>query len=246
MSPSPATAIVTGASRGIGASIAYELAAKGTRVIVNYATSETRAAKVVADIRSRGGEAHAIAADVADSDAFARLFEEAEASIGRIECLVNNAGIMASRRIADVEDAWFARIMAINVGGVLNGCRLAASRLADGGAIINLSTSVIGLSPAGYGPYCASKAAVEALTRSLAKELGKRRIRANAVAPGPTDTELLAGANTSDRLEAYRNATPLERLGQSDDVASVVAFLVTPAAGWINGQTLRVNGGMVS
>lgn len=160
--------------------------------------------------------------------------------------LVNNAGLMAPRGIADVEDDWFAKLLAVNVGGTLNGCRLAATRLVDGGAIVNLSTSVIGMSPPGYGPYCASKAAVEALTRSLSKEVGARAIRVNAVAPGPTDTELLNEANTAERMAQYRQMTPLGRLGEADEIAGVVAFLATPAAGWINGQVIRVNGGIVA
>lgn len=240
------TAIVTGASRGIGAAVARHLAGAGIAVIVNYAGNEEAAARTVAAIAATGGAAHAIRADVADGAAFGHLFDEAEARVGPIGMLVNNAGLMAPKRIADVEDDWFARLFAVNVGGTLNGCRLAATRLVDGGAIVNLSTSVIGMSPPGYGPYCASKAAVEALTRSLSKELGARAIRVNAVAPGPTDTELLKEANTAERMAQYRQMTPLGRLGKVDEIAGVVAFLATPAAGWINGQVIRVNGGLVA
>lgn len=240
------TAIVTGASRGIGAAIARHLADAGIAVIVNYAGNEEAAARTVAAIVAAGGTAHAIRADVADGAAFGHLFDEAEARVGPIGMLVNNAGLMAPRWIADVEDDWFARLFAVNVGGTLNGCRLAATRLVDGGAIVNLSTSVIGMSPPGYGPYCASKAAVEALTRSLSKEVGARAIRVNAVAPGPTDTELLNEANTAERMAQYRQMTPLGRLGEADEIAGVVAFLATPAAGWINGQVIRVNGGIVA
>lgn len=240
------TAIVTGASRGIGAAIARHLADAGIAVIVNYAGNEKAAARTVAAIVAAGGTAHAIRADVADGAAFGHLFGEAEARVGPIGMLVNNAGLMAPRGIADVEDDWFAKLLAVNVGGTLNGCRLAATRLVDGGAIVNLSSSVIGMSPPGYGPYCASKAAVEALTRSLSKEVGARAIRVNAVAPGPTDTELLNEANTAERMAQYRQMTPLGRLGEADEIAGVVAFLATPAAGWINGQVIRVNGGIVA
>lgn len=240
------TAIVTGASRGIGAAVARHLADAGIAVIVNYAGNEEAAARTVAAIVAAGGTAHAIRADVADNVAFGQLFDEAEARVGPIGMLVNNAGLMAPRSIADVEDDWFARLFAVNVGGTLNGCRLAATRLVDGGAIVNLSSSVIGMSPPGYGPYCASKAAVEALTRSLSKEVGARAIRVNAVAPGPTDTELLNEANTAERMAQYRQMTPLGRLGEADEIAGVVAFLATPAAGWINGQVIRVNGGIVA
>ncbi|KQM34080.1 3-ketoacyl-ACP reductase [Sphingomonas sp. Leaf10] len=240
------TAIVTGASRGIGAAIARHLADAGIAVIVNYAGNEEAAERTVAAIVAAGGTAHAIRADVADGAAFGHLFDEAEARVGPIGMLVNNAGLMAPRWIADVEDNWFARLFAVNVGGTLNGCRLAATRLVDGGAIVNLSTSVIGMSPPGYGPYCASKAAVEALTRSLSMELGTRAVRVNAVAPGPTDTELLTEANTAERMAQYRQMTPLGRLGEADEIAGVIAFLATPAAGWINGQVIRVNGGIVA
>jgi 3-oxoacyl-[acyl-carrier protein] reductase len=160
--------------------------------------------------------------------------------------LVNNAGQMSPMLIADVDEERFDRLFAINVRGVLNGCKLAAKRLRDGGRIVNISTSVIGMSPAGYGPYCATKAAVEALTRSLCKEVGQRGIRVNAVAPGPTDTELLNSANSEDRMKMYASTTPLARLGQAEDIARVVVFLATDEAGWVNGQTIRVNGGLVA
>ena len=160
--------------------------------------------------------------------------------------LVNNAGQMSSMPIADVDEEMFDRLFAINVRGVFNGCKLAAKRLRDGGRIVNISTSVLGMSPPGYGPYCATKAAVEALTRSLSKEVGQRGIRVNAIAPGPTDTELLSSANSEDRMKMFASMTPLGRLGQAEDIASVVVFLATDAAGWVNGQTVRVNGGMVA
>jgi 3-oxoacyl-[acyl-carrier protein] reductase len=160
--------------------------------------------------------------------------------------LVNNAGQMSPMPIADVDEEKFDRLFAINVRGVLNGCKLAAKRLRDGGRIVNITSSVIGMSPPGYGPYCATKAAVEALTRSLCKEVGQRGIRVNAVAPGPTDTELLSSANGEDRMKMYASMTPLARLGQAEDIAGVVVFLATDEAGWLNGQTIRVNGGMVA
>lgn len=238
-------AIVTGASRGIGSAIARRLAEQGFAVIVNFNTGGSEAACLVDDVEAAGGTAHAVQADVSNGVAFARLFDAAEDLFGGVSVLVNNAGIMAPRQIAEVEDDWFDHLFAINVKGVLNGCRLAAARLRDGGCIVNLSSSVLGLSPPNYGPYCASKAAVEALTRSLAKEVGARGIRANVVAPGPTDTDLLTQANSAERLQGYRDATPLGRLGNVVDVAGVVAFLASPAAAWINGQTLRVNGGMI-
>lgn len=240
------TAIVTGASKGIGAAAAYSLAAQGIAVVVNYASDQAAGDKVVSAIRKTGGQAHAVRADVSETRDFERLFEEAEALVGPIGMLVNNAGTMTPKRIEEASDDLFDRMFAINVRGTFNGCRLASTRLVEGGAIVNISTSVIGMSPPGYGLYCATKAAVEALTRSLSKELGERRIRVNAVAPGPTDTGLLTGANSEERLQGYRDATPLGRLGEPDDIAAVIAFLARPEASWINGQTIRVNGGIVA
>jgi 3-oxoacyl-[acyl-carrier protein] reductase len=240
------TAIVTGASRGIGAAIARTLARSGMNVVVNYAYDEGAADRVVNDILSEGGSAVAILADISKSDDFERIFDLAQARFGGVDVLVNNAGQMTRMLIAEADEDRFDRLFAVNVRGVLNGCKLAASRLRDGGRIVNLSTSVIGMSPPSYGPYCATKAAVEALTRSLSKELGGRDIRVNAVAPGPTDTELLTEANSEDRLRMFANMTPLGRLGRVDDIAEVVAFLTTPEARWVTGQTIRVNGGLVS
>ena len=240
------TVLVTGASRGIGAAIAKKLAGIGMNVVINYASNEGAADEVVRSITAAGGVAIAVKGDVSKSDQFAHLFDQAELRFGGLDMLVNNAGQMSSMPIADVDEEKFDRLFAINVRGVLNGCKLAAKRLRDGGRIVNISTSVIGMSPPGYGPYCATKAAVEALTRSLSKEVGQRGIRVNAVAPGPTGTELLSSANSEDRMKMYASMTPLGRLGQAEDIASVVVFLATDEAGWVNGQTIRVNGGLVA
>ena len=201
---------------------------------------------MVRSITAAGGAAIAVEGDVSKSDQFARLFDQAELSFGGLDMLVNNAGQMFSTPIADVDEEKFDRLFAINVRRVLNGCKLAAKRLRDGGRIVNITTSVIGMSPPGYGPYCATKAAVEAITRSFCKEVGHRGIRVNAVAPGPTDTELLSSANTEERMKMYVSTTPLGRLGRAEDIANVVVFLATDEAGWVNGQTIRVNGGMVA
>jgi 3-oxoacyl-[acyl-carrier protein] reductase len=200
----------------------------------------------VRSIIAAGGVAIAVKGDVSKCDQFAHLFDQAELLFGGLDMLVNNAGQMSPMLIAAVDEEKFDRLFAINVRGVLNGCKLAAKRLRDGGRIVNISTSVIGMSPPGYGPYCATKAAVEALTRSLCKEMGQRGIRVNTVAPGPTDTELLSSANREDRMKMYASMTPLGRLGRAEDVAGVIVFLATDEAGWVNGQTIRVNGGMVA
>jgi 3-oxoacyl-[acyl-carrier protein] reductase len=240
------TVLVTGGSRGIGAAIAMQLSAVGMNVVINYASDEGAANEVLASITAAGGVAIAVKGDVSKSDEFARLFDQAELHFGGLDMLVNNAGQMSPMPIADVDEEKFDRLFAINVRGVLNGCKLAAKRLRDGGRIVNITTSVIGMSPPGYGPYCASKAAVEALTRSFCKEVGHRGIRVNAVAPGPTATELLSSANTEERMKMYASTTPLGRLGRAEDIANVVVFLATDEAGWVNGQTIRVNGGMVA
>jgi 3-oxoacyl-[acyl-carrier protein] reductase len=244
--PETKTAIVTGANRGIGAAIAQRLAAQGIRVVINYQSDTTAADAVAARIRAEGGHAILARADVAETAGFTRVFDEAEAAFGGVDILVNNAGMMRNMPTAATDEALFDRMFAINVRGVLNGCKLAANRLRDGGRIVNISTSVIGSSPPGYGAYCATKAAVEALTRSLSKEVGNRGIRVNAVAPGPVDTELLIQANNEERLRMFAEMTPLGRLGHVEDIAEVVAFLVSEAAGWIHGQTIRVNGGIVA
>ena len=245
-SPENKTAIITGANRGIGAAIALRLAAQGARVVISYQSDTASAEAVAASILAQGGHAILAQGDVSKTADFTRIFDEAEAAFGGVDILVNNAGLMKNMPTADMDEALFDRMFAVNVRGVLNGCKLAANRLRDMGRIVNISTSVIGSSPPGYGAYCATKAAVEALTRSLSKEIGSRGIRVNAVAPGPVDTELLTQANSPERLRMFADMTPLGRLGHVQDFAEVVAFLVTEAAGWIHGQTIRVNGGIVA
>ena len=248
MSHQPATtsAIVTGASRGIGAAIALRLAKDGYGVVVNYAGRADDAASVVAQIVAAGGRAVAVQGDIADPAAAIALFDAAE-SLGPVHALVNNAGMMPPGlpMLADITDATFDRMMAVNVKGTFNLLREAATRLNAGGRIVNVSTSVIGLALPGYAVYAATKAAVETLTNIMAKELRGRSITVNAVAPGPTATELFLTGKSAELVERMAKMPPLERLGQPDDIAGVVAFLVSPDGGWVNGQTLRANGGIV-
>ena len=238
-------AIVTGASRGIGAAIALRLASDGFTVIVNYAGSAKAAAKLVDEIEKAGGRAISVQADVGDALAMKRMFDSAEAAYGGVDVLVNNAGIMKLAPIAQFDDTTFDQTIAVNLKGTFNGLREAAKRLRDGGRIVNFSTSVVGLYQPTYGVYAATKAAVEALTHILAKELGARGITVNAVAPGPVATELFLGDKDQATLERIKQMNPLGRLGEVDDIARVVSLLVGPDSGWINGQIVRANGGVV-
>jgi 3-oxoacyl-[acyl-carrier protein] reductase len=238
-------ALVTGASRGIGMAIAERLAHDGFSLIINYSGDATAAEALVRRIEQAGGRALAAKADVSDSAAVRRMFDSAEATFGGIDVLVNNAGIMALANIADCDDASFDRHIAVNLKGTFNTLREAASRLRHGGRIINFSTSVVGLLMPTYGVYVATKAAVEALTHILSKELRGRNITVNAVAPGPTATELFLKGKPPEVVDHMAKMAPLERLGQPVDIANVVAFLAGPDAAWINGQVLRVNGGIV-
>ncbi len=240
-------AIVTGASGGIGTAIAKRLAGSRISVAVNYVSHPDEADALVKTIRTAGGQAVAVQADVANPAAARRLFDEAESALGTVDILVNTAGIMPPNlpTMASTEDDVFDRVIAVNVKGTFNTLREAAKRLRLGGSIVNFSSSVIGLALPGYAAYAGSKAAVEAFTRILARELRGKRINVNAVAPGPTATDLFFRGKTDDVIERLAKAAPLERLGTPEDIANVVAFLVSPEGSWINGQTLRANGGIV-
>jgi len=238
-------AIVTGASRGIGASIAQRLGNDGFTVIVNYAGSARSAEEVVAKIEAAGGRAITAQADVSDAAAVTRMFESAEAAFGGVDVLVNNAGIMKLATIANSDDALFDSQIAINLKGTFNTLREAGNRLRDGGRIVNFSTTVVGLRLESYGVYVATKAAVEAMTAVMSKELRGRSITVNAVAPGPTATALFLDGKSPELIERMSKMNPLERLGTPDDIASAVAFLTGADGGWINGQVLRANGGMI-
>jgi 3-oxoacyl-[acyl-carrier protein] reductase len=239
------TAIVTGASRGIGAAIGERLAAEGFQVVVNYAGRAEEADAQVARIRESGGTASAIRGDVSDSAAVRAMFDEAERAYGGVDVLVNNAGVMQLASIAQADDALFDRSIAINLKGVFNGMREAARRLRSGGRIISLSSSVVGLYQPTYGVYAATKGAVEALTHVLANEMRGRNITVNAVAPGPTGTDLFLTGKAPETVDRLSKLAPLERLGRPADIAAAIAFLAGPDGAWINGQVLRANGGIV-
>ncbi|AIO42502.1 short chain dehydrogenase family protein [Burkholderia cenocepacia] len=244
MSTSKQVALVTGSSRGIGAEIARRLARDGFGVVVNYAGSAGAAREVVDAIAADGGEAVAVQADVVDPAAVAALFDAAAQAFGRIDVVVNSAGIMKLAPLAELGDAVFDETVAINLKGAFNVSREAAKRVRDGGRIVNLTSSVIGMRLPTYGAYIATKAAVEAMTQVLAQEMRGRRINVNAVAPGPVATELFLHGKSPELIDRMAKLNPLQRLGQPDDIAGVVAFLAGPDGAWVNGQILRANGGM--
>ncbi|MBW6399508.1 SDR family oxidoreductase [Roseomonas sp. HJA6] len=241
----PRVALVTGGSRGIGAAIAQRLARDGFTVVINYAGKAAEAEALAGSIEVAGGRAITAQADVSDPAAVARLWGAAEAAFGGVDVLVNNAGIMRLATITEGDDALIDSQLAINLKGSLYTMREAARRLREGGRIINLSTSVLGLSLPTYGVYCATKAAIEALTHVLSKEMRGRAITVNAIAPGPTATALFLDGKTPEQIDHLRKMNPLERLGQPEDIAAAVAFLAGPDGAWVNGQVLRANGGMV-
>jgi 3-oxoacyl-[acyl-carrier protein] reductase len=236
-------AVVSGASGGIGRAIALRLAREGRPVVVGYGGDRALAEAVVAEIEAVGGQAAAMQADVADPDGVRRLFDDAEVRFGAPQVVVHSAGMMKLAAIAPGATDVFDRTVATNLRGAWLMLGEAASRLGEGGRIIALSTSVIASAPPSYGAYVASKAGVESLVHVLAKELRGRGVTVNAVAPGPTATALFLNGKTDAEIERLAKAAPLERLGQPEDIAGVVAFLSGPDAGWIHGQVIRVNGG---
>jgi 3-oxoacyl-[acyl-carrier protein] reductase len=243
--PTNKIAIVTGASGGIGAAVAERLARDGFTVIVNYAGNAASAEVLVAKIEATGGRAVSAKADVADAAAVARMFDTAEAAFGGVDVLVNCAGIMQLATIAESDDALFDRQIAVNLKGTFNTLREASRRLRNGGRIINISSSVtLRLVPT-YGVYAATKAAVEAMTSILTKELRGREITVNAIAAGPVATKLFLDGKPQELIDQLSKMAPLERLGQPEDIAASVAFLAGPDGSWINGQTLHANGGMI-
>ncbi|MEW9554883.1 SDR family oxidoreductase [Nonomuraea sp. NPDC050783] len=238
-------AVVSGGSRGIGKAIAVALAAQGFAVAVGFQGSARAAAQVVEEITTAGGRAIPVQADVADETAVAEMFDAAEKSFGGIDVVVNSAGRLALSPIADLDLDELDALHRTNIRGAFVMARQAARRVRAGGAIINLSTSVVGLQFPNYGAYAASKGAVEAMTLVLARELRGRDITVNAVAPGPTATELFLEDKDEATIERLAKQAPLERLGTPADIAGVVAFLASPAGHWVNGQVVRANGGII-
>ncbi|WP_282086723.1 SDR family oxidoreductase [Aquimarina algiphila] len=237
-------ALITGASRGIGAEVALHLANTGAKVIVNYSGSKAAASAIVQQIKTNGGDAIAIQADVSNSQDVKNLFDNAIAHYGKIDVLVNNAGIMINTFIKDTTDEDFAKQMDVNVTGVFNTLREAATKLTENGSVINFSTSVNRIMLPTYGPYVATKAAVEQLTRVFAKEVGNRGINVNSISPGPTNTELFTKGKPEAVINRLASLSAFNRIGEPRDIAKIVTFLASDEAKWISAQNIGANGAM--
>jgi 3-oxoacyl-[acyl-carrier protein] reductase len=238
-------AVVTGASKGIGAEIARELAAGGAAVVVNYASSKAGADRVVAEITAKGGRAVAVKADVAKPEEVKALFAEAKKAFGQLDVLVNNAGVYEFSPLEGVTPEHFHRQFDLNVLGLLLSTQEAVRHFSPGSSIINISSVVATLALPNAAVYSATKAAVDAVTRSLAKELGPKGIRVNSVNPGMVETEGThsQGITESDFRRQVESQTPLGRIGRVDDIAPAVAFLASDDAKWITGEALHISGG---
>lgn len=237
------TAIVTGGSRGIGKAIALRLAADGFAIVISYSSNASKAEETLSAIESAGGKAIAIKGDVGNAQDVAALFEGAKRAFGRVDVVVNSAGIMSMSPITEASLEDFDRMIATNLRGAFLVLAQAAAHVETGGRIIALTTSVIAKSFPSYGPYIATKAGVEGLVHVLANELRGRQITVNAVAPGPVGTELFLQGKSQEQVNHIASLAPLERLGTPEDIAAAVAFLAGPDGGWINSQVLRANGG---
>ena len=236
--------LVTGASRGIGAAVAQQLAAAGAKVIINYASGKEAAEQTVESIQAQGGDAIALQADVSKAPEVAAMFDAAIAHYGKIDVLVNNAGIMITKLLKDTTDEDFTRQFDINVRGTFNTMREAATKLADHGSIINFSSTTTRVMMPTYGTYVASKAAVEQLTRVFSKEVGSRGINVNSVSPGPTNTELFTKGKPQEVIDRLASLSAFNRIGEPDDIAKIVVFLAGDDAKWISAQNIGINGAM--
>lgn len=239
-------AVVTGASKGIGAGIAKHLAAEGAAVVVNYASSKQDADRVVDEIAKRGGRAIAVQANVAKKAEIERLFAETRKAFGKLDILVNNAGIYEFAPLEEITEEHFHKHFDINVLGLLLTSQAALKHFGpEGGSIINISSGASTSAPPGASVYSATKAAVDTVTKSLAKELGPRKIRVNAINPGMVETEGVraAGFIESDFQKSFESQSALGRIGQPDDIAPAAVFLASSDAGWITGETLLIAGG---
>ena len=237
-------AIITGSSRGIGAEIARRLAAAGARVVINYVSRGEAAYSVHESIKASGGESLVVQADMRNSTEVHRLFDETIAHFGRVDILINNAGVLIFKKFSEISDEEFDRVMDSNVKGVFYALREASTRLSDGGRVVTVSSTVTRMLLPKYGAYAASKGAIEQLTRVFAKEMGERGITANIVSPGPVNTELFTTGKTEQDIERISAMSVLNRVGETGEIAELVLFLVSNEAGWVTGQNISASGGI--
>ena len=237
-------AIITGSSRGIGAEIARTLAAAGARVVINYVSRGEAAYSVHESIKASGGESLVVQADMRISTEVHRLFDETIEHFGRVDILINNAGVLIFKKFSEISDEEFDRVMDSNVKGVFYALREASTRLSDGGRVVTVSSTVTRMLLPKYGAYAASKGAIEQLTRVFAKEMGERGITANIVSPGPVNTELFTTGKTEQDIERISAMSVLNRVGETGEIAELVLFLVSNEAGWVTGQNISASGGI--
>ncbi|WP_249596355.1 SDR family oxidoreductase [Peribacillus frigoritolerans] len=238
-------ALVTGSSRGIGRAIAEQFADLGAKVVINYSGSSQKAYEAVEGIKKNGGEAVAIQADISQVSQILNLFEETLQAFGKINVLVNNAGLMINKPLSEATEEDFDKQFAVNAKGTFFACQQALKYMETEGRIVNISTSVIGQMFPSYSMYAGTKGAVEQFTRHMAKEFGPKGITINAIAPGPVNTELFNVGKSEQQIEGMKKMNAFGRLGETDDIANVVSFLVSEQAQWVTGQTIRVNGGFL-
>lgn len=237
-------AIITGSSRGIGAEIARRLAAAGARVVINYVSRGEAAYAVHESIKASGGESLVVQADMRISTEVHRLFDETIEHFGRVDILINNAGVLIFKKFSEISDEEFDHVMDSNVKGVFYALREASTRLSDGGRVVTVSSTVTRMLLPQYGAYAASKGAIEQLTRVFAKEMGERGITANIVSPGPVNTELFTTGKTEQDIERISAMSVLNRVGETGEIAELVLFLVSNEAGWVTGQNISASGGI--
>jgi 3-oxoacyl-[acyl-carrier protein] reductase len=237
-------AIITGSSRGIGAEIARTLAAAGARVVINYVSRGEAAYSVHESIKASGGESLVVQADMRISTEVHRLFDETIEHFGRVDILINNAGVLIFKKFSEISDEEFDHVMDSNVKGVFYALREASTRLSDGGRVVTVSSTVTRMLLPKYGAYAASKGAIEQLTRVFAKEMGERGITANIVSPGPVNTELFTTGKTEQDIERISAMSVLNRVGETGEIAELVLFLVSNEAGWVTGQNISASGGI--
>ena len=238
-------AIITGSSRGIGRVVAEQLADLGAKVVINYSSNRQKAVEVVEGITQKGGQAIALHADLSKLSDVKELFIKTIDEFGKVDILINNAGLMITKPLTDVTEDDFDKQFAVNVKGTLFACQQALKCMENNGRVVNFSSSVTGQMFPAYSVYAGTKGAVEQFTRQLAKEFGPKQITINAVAPGPVNTELFNIGKTEQQIDGMKKMNAFGRIGEPEDIANVIEFLVSDKAQWVTGQILRVNGGFI-